>query len=134
MKNIIPHYIIVFGIGAFGHGGIEILYRGHTHPTMLFAGGIALLSLFEISKHNIPLSIKAILGGGIITAVEFSFGCVFNLGLGMKIWDYSDKPYNIFGQVCPSFFFTWVLLSFLGIFLCKKISKLLSMNNTDSSF
>ena len=49
MKNIIPHYIIVFGIGAFGYGGIEILYRGHTHPTMLFAGGIALLSLFEIS-------------------------------------------------------------------------------------
>ena len=73
MKNIIPHYIIVFGIGAFGYGGIEILYRGHTHPTMLFAGGIALLSLFEISKHDIPLSIKAILGGGDIVAAAAEY-------------------------------------------------------------
>jgi uncharacterized membrane protein len=43
-----------------------------------------------------------------ITAIELVFGLIFNLWLGMNVWDYSDMPFNLLGQICPSFTLLWV--------------------------
>lgn len=50
-------------------------------------------------------------GSAAITTVEFLFGCVFNLGLGMKVWDYSSEAFNIAGQVCARYSILWFFLS-----------------------
>ena len=60
---------------------------------------------------------QAVAGAIIATAAEFAVGCVVNLWLGWGIWDYSDMPGNLMGQICPQFALLWVALSALAIVL-----------------
>ena len=53
----------------------------------------------------------------VITFNEFIFGCVFNLWLHFNVWDYSNQPYNILGQVCLLYTNLWFLLSIIAILL-----------------
>lgn len=64
-----------------------------------------------------PLWEQCIFGSFIITAVEFLSGCVINLWLGWDVWDYSNLPFNVLGQVCLPFMALWVFLSAVGIVL-----------------
>ena len=105
----------VFISGAAGYYLLETLWRGYSHWSMAAAGGISLLLLIKTFRKlkNAPHYFKAIIGGGIITVVEFVFGIVFNLLLGMSVWDYSSVPGNIFGQICPVYSALWCGISFL---------------------
>lgn len=111
--------IVIFGTGALGYGLIECIWRGETHPAMLAAGGVCLLSLGGINRkmRTLPLLYRSIAGSVVITAVELVFGAVFNLGLGMQIWDYSRIPFNYKGQICLLFSVIWALLSIGGFLL-----------------
>lgn len=94
-----------FGIWLMG-GGLyclaETVWRGWTHWTMFLAGGTLFL-LIGLERGKKPwrwsLVSQAVVGGLTITAGEFLIGCVVNLWLGMRVWDYSDKPYNLLGQI-----------------------------------
>ncbi|MBR5310933.1 MAG: hypothetical protein IKU42_07405 [Oscillospiraceae bacterium] len=105
----------IFAFGAVGYYLLETLWRGYSHWTMAAAGGICLFTLMKIfsAMKKAPLYFKAIIGGITITAVELVFGIVFNLKLGMGIWDYSEVKYNILGQICPVYSFIWCGISFL---------------------
>lgn len=114
----------IFLFGAAGYFLLETLWRGYSHWSMAAAGGASLLLLiktFEKLK-NAPHYFKAIVGGGIITAVEFIFGVVFNIMLGMSVWDYSDIRGNILGQICPLFSIIWCGISFAVSFFEKTLS------------
>ena len=52
-----------------------------------------------------------------ITVIEFDFGLILNVWLELGMWDYSDLPGNIMGQICPQFAVLWFFLSAFGIFL-----------------
>lgn len=118
--------VILFSTGACGYGLIEILWRGHTHWSMAIAGGISFLGLCSISeKMNGSLIKKAVAGSVFITAVELVFGIVFNILLDREVWDYSDRPFNIAGQICPLYSLFWVFLSLAFIPLGKRLSKAL---------
>ena len=54
---------------------------------------------------------KAIACAAVVTVVEFIFGVVFNLWLKMNVWDYSNMPFNLLGQICPLFSLMWVGLA-----------------------
>ncbi len=116
---------VIFGVGAVGYGLIEILWRGYTHWSMLCAGGLSLLGLSAVAQKfkKCNIIIKALLGGGIITSLEFAFGTVFNLILKKNVWDYSRMPLNIKGQVCALYSFFWVILSMIFIPLAEKLNK-----------
>lgn len=60
-----------------------------------------------------PLLLKCFLGDLIITAVELIFGLIFNLKYHMQVWDYSNMPLNLLGQICLPFSILWFALSFL---------------------
>ena len=115
----------LFSVGALGYGLIEVLWRGFTHSSMLFAGGFSFLSLSYIGERfkNAKLYKKALLGMAVITLIEFVFGVIFNLVLKKRVWDYSDRPFNILGQICPLFSVVWFFLSLIFIPLATKISK-----------
>ena len=49
-------------------------------------------------------------GAFIFTVVEFFVGILVNLIYKWDVWDYSHKPFNILGQVCPEYSFKWFLL------------------------
>ena len=112
---------VVFGLGAGAYGLIEVLYKGDTHPTMLVAGGICFLAMERIAQRlpQIPFLGKCLMSGAAVTGVEFAFGCVFNLGLKMNVWDYSHLPFNIAGQVCLWFTILWSALAAVGLPLSR---------------
>lgn len=105
-------YLFVALLGGFGYCFIEILWRGRTHYSMFFAGAIILASFYYISaSFKLPLWAKAIIGMVIITAVEFIFGIVFNILLKENVWDYSNMPFNLLGQICVTFSLIWLGVS-----------------------
>ena len=116
---------LLFTIGGVGYGIIELLWRGRTHWTMIFAGGISFLAFSKIAeKHKEkPLVFKAVLSAIAVTVVEFLFGIIFNVILKMHVWDYSSLPYNLFGQVCLPFSLVWLLLALFFVPLAESINR-----------
>jgi len=85
---------------------------------MLVAGGICfiLIGLIDqVFSWDMALISQMVLSAGIITAVEFLVGLIVNVWLKLNVWDYSDMPYNIMGQVCLLYTNIWFLLSLFGI-------------------
>lgn len=111
--------ILVFVLGGFAYGMMEILFRGHTHWTMVITGGACILTIYMLSGWlmSIPLIMAAATGAFIVTTYEFFVGLIVNVRLGWQVWDYSALPGNIMGQICPVFTAAWFLLClvFLGI-------------------
>lgn len=119
MKQIIKE-LILFCVGGMAYNVIEVLYRGYTHWTMFVVGGLCFILIGLINETlswETALWKQMLIGGTVITVVEFVTGCVVNLWLGWNIWDYSQLPLNILGQICMPFYFVWVLLSLVGIVL-----------------
>ena len=58
-----------------------------------------------------------------VTAIEFIFGVVFNIWLKMGVWDYSNVPFNIMGQICPMFSILWVGVAIAFLPLADAINK-----------
>ncbi len=112
-KRGIKKKAVYFTVGGVGYGILEIIWRGHTHWTMIIAGGVCLVMFSCLSERLCRRSLicKAAVGALGVTAVEFIFGVIFNLLLKMDVWDYSDKPFNVLGQICPAFSAGWLALA-----------------------
>ena len=110
---------IIFLIFGFLYICIELLYRGHTHISMFFVGGLCgiLIGLINDNTPDISLFHQCILGTIIVTLIEFISGCYLNIYLGLGVWDYSRMPFNLLGQVCLPFSIIWMFLSIPVIYL-----------------
>lgn len=100
--------------------GIELLWRGHSHWTMFVLGGLCFVLLGRINEvipWCMPLWQQILIGTTIITGLEFVTGCIVNLWLGWGVWDYSNVPFNIMGQICVPYMLLWVPISLAGILL-----------------
>ena len=119
--------ILIFIIGGGAYQIIEILWRGFTHPSMFFAGGFCLLTIDFIyalaGRRSLPFTFA--LCGSVITLVELTVGTVVNVIMDMRVWDYSDIPYNFMGQICPLYTAMWILISIPAVFICKYTDKLI---------
>lgn len=121
-------YFICFSLGAVLYGLFEVVFRGYTHWTMALTGGTVLV-IFNFISRNGKLSLlsRCLIGAGVITALEFAVGMIVNVGLGWNVWDYSERPFNVYGQICPLFTSVWFLLSIPAFRLCKAVRKRLSL-------
>lgn len=110
---------IIFLIFGFLYICLELLYRGRTHISMFFVGGLCgvLIGLINDNTPDIPLFYQCILGTTIVTLIEFISGCYLNIYLGLGVWDYSHVPFNLLGQVCLPFSIIWMFLSIPVIYL-----------------
>ncbi|MBP3413800.1 MAG: hypothetical protein J6L81_01195 [Clostridia bacterium] len=115
--------LLFFSGGAILYPCIELMWRGRTHWSMSVAGGLctAIIHYANMKLKRKPLAIKCCLGGMLITGVEFLTGCIVNLVLGLNVWDYSNTPLNILGQVCPLYTIFWILLS-LPVIIASNIA------------
>ena len=119
-KSKIKKYEFLFFVGATIYVVIEKLYRGYSHWTMFLLGGICFIALGlinEVLPWDMPLLLQMFIGGMIITVLEFITGCIVNLGLGWNVWDYSELPFNLWGQISLFSSIVWVGLSLVGIVL-----------------
>ena len=57
------------------------------------------------------------ISAGNVTVVEFVSVILLNLVLKWDVWDYSNMPFNIIGQICLPFTVAWYILSLLAIVL-----------------
>lgn len=111
-------------VGAALYGGIEMLWRGHTHWTMLITGGVCFAFMYLVAtRGGFPLWQKWIMCAAFITAAEFLTGVIVNLRLGWNVWDYSAEPLNLLGQICPLYCLYWLALSIPGTWLCMGIKR-----------
>lgn len=107
----------VFFVGGIIYTLTEMLWRGYSHPSMTVAGGVCFLAIYLMThaltrdRTVAEFLMKCVLGGLIITAVEFVAGVIVNIVLGLDVWDYSDVPGNILGQICPAFTLAWIAIS-----------------------
>lgn len=117
--------MLIFVIGGISYSLIEVLWRGYTHISMTFAGGICLIGLYWLDRHTDSLTLfsKCFLSAMGITAVEFCVGYIVNCRLRLGVWNYSDRFLNIMGQICPLFTLMWFLISLPAISICRMISR-----------
>ena len=116
--KIITKYLLLGIIGSIIYMSLEILWRGYTHWTMGILGGICFICIGlinEILSWETPLVLQMFIGSIIITILEFITGCIVNLWLGWNIWDYSNLPLNLLGQICLPFSILWYFISAIGI-------------------
>ena len=116
--KIITKYLLLGTIGSIIYMSLEILWRGYTHWTMGVLGGICFICLGlinELLSWETPLVLQMLIGGIIITILEFITGCIVNLWLGWNVWDYSNLPLNLLGQICLPFSILWYFISAIGI-------------------
>ncbi len=106
------------GVGLFCIGGgvynlIEIFWRGYTHWSMFIVGGTCFHLIGKIGSHfqKWTTARKCVLCSLAVTAVEYVSGCLFNLRLKLNVWDYSEMPFNLNGQVCLLYTVLWGFLS-----------------------
>ena len=118
--KIITTYLLLGAIGSIIYMSLEILWRGYTHWTMGILGGICFICLGlinELLSWETPLVLQMLIGSTIITILEFITGCIVNLWLGWNIWDYSNLPLNLLGQICLPFSILWYFISAIGIII-----------------
>lgn len=112
--------LVLMGIGGAIYAVIELIWRGHTHWTMAVLGGVlfVVIGLFnEVLPWEMSLTLQAVLGSLVVTVVELVAGIVLNCWLGLDIWDYSNLPFNLWGQICLPFSALWVLLAGVAVVL-----------------
>lgn len=121
MKNLLGHFyrlLVLFLIGGLAYMGIEILWRQRTHWTMGIVGGLCfvLIGLInEVFTFCMPLWKQDLIATGIVTVVEFISGVIINIIFGLNVWDYSDVPLNLMGQICLPYVILWFLLANVAI-------------------
>ena len=119
LKAILKHAVLAL-CGGCVYFLIEMAWRGHSHWTMAVLGGVCFVLIGDINEFipwNMPLILQGAIGSGIVTALELVSGIILNLWLGLGIWDYSNMPFNLLGQICLPFTLLWVALSIVAVVL-----------------
>ena len=103
--------------------GMELLWRGRSHPSMFAAGGTCFLLLGKLRDTKLPGLLKPVAGAAVITGVELGTGLLVNRD--HHVWDYRGLPWNYKGQVCMTFSLLWIPVSMMGMgihYLVEKYS------------
>ncbi len=112
--------LVLFLFGAVAYALIEVIWRGYTHWTMAVLGGLLFLLIGGINNWlpwAMPLWLQMLIGTCVVTGAELIAGLILNVWLGLGIWDYSQMPFNLLGQICPQFTIAWAGLSLVAILL-----------------
>lgn len=123
MSKAFKHGILAL-IGGVIYGALEIIFRGHTHWSMVILGGICFVAIGlinEIIPWEMPLTVQMLCGCVIITVLELCCGCIVNLWLGWSVWDYSNEWGNLLGQICPKFSALWYFVSLPAILIDDRL-------------
>ena len=112
--------MFLWTLGGVIYYTIEMLFRGFSHWSMFVLGGFCML-FFE--KQGIwtgwkdPLWRQVIRCSIFVTAGEFMTGIFVNKMMKWNVWDYSDQPLNLFGQICVPFIILFSGLCVIGILI-----------------
>ena len=139
MFAVIFEYSVITVFGGSSYMVLEILWRNHTHWSMGICGGLCFLCIYCIENRfpKMHMLNKCIMCTLVITLLELITGCIVNIAFDLNVWDYSDRPLNLFGQICLLFSLLWFLLSIPALKLASYIkntffSQKTTCNNTSA--
>ena len=119
LQRQIAKYAFLVWFGGSTYVTLEVFWRARSHWTMFVLAAVVFIMiglLNEIwAKWN--LLVQTLVGTGIATVLEFITGLVVNVILRWDVWDYSNLPGNIMGQICPQFMILWALIVVVAIIL-----------------
>ena len=119
MRKLVK-FLILLSSGGLIYVLIEFLYRGRSHWSMFLVGGICFVLIGGLNNWfpwNWSILRQMGISAAIVTAVEFVSCILLNMVLNLDVWDYSNMPFNIIGQICLPFTVAWYILSLLAIVL-----------------
>ncbi|MCL2619989.1 MAG: putative ABC transporter permease [Defluviitaleaceae bacterium] len=123
MNNLMSRtvkYTTLWLWGGFVYYCLELLWRGYSHPSMFIAGGICLVLIGGLNNYlpwNLGIVYQALIGAVIITIVEFIFGLIVNVWLGLSVWNYNELPFNLMGQISLPFTLLWIPIAAVAVLL-----------------
>lgn len=123
MSNILNHLrrlFLLWLVGGAAYVLIEYIYRQRSHWTMFIVGGICFVAIGLINEwftFEMYFITQMAISAVIVTIAEFISGCIINIYFQWNVWDYSNLPFNVLGQICLPFIFIWFLISPIAIVL-----------------
>ena len=117
MKQV-SQYLFLIGVGGVLYDSFEMIFRGFSHWSMFLLGGICFWFFYiqvKVTNWQDPMWIQIIRCTIFVTACEFITGIIVNKWLGWAVWDYSDQPFQLFGQICLPFATIFSGMCALGI-------------------
>lgn len=95
--------------------------RGYAHVSMALVGAVVLWCVGAMNQipafYRLPMFWQAFLAMLLIFAIEFGAGLILNLWLGLGVWDYTGRPWNILGQIWLPYGVLWFCLAPFAIWL-----------------
>lgn len=119
MKKV-SELLLIWTLGGTIYYTFEMVFRGFSHWSMFLLGGICMIFIAQQGlwvKWQDPLWRQVGRCVLFVAAGEFITGIIVNKWLNWAVWDYSDQPFQLFGQVCLPFTILFSGLCVLGIFL-----------------
>lgn len=107
---------------------------GFTSLWMFFVGGIAITLIGIINeinfiRKNFNVFFQSLLAAVIILIVEFFSGYLLNIKLGFNLWNYSEMPLNLMGQINLPFGFLWFTMCPFAFWLDDLLRKTLKKSD-----
>ena len=102
----ILEYSFLWVLGGTLYYAFEMIFRGFSHWSMFIHGGICMVFFAWQGRSECfsnPLWIQVLRCTVFVTACEFITGLIVNKWLKLAVWDYSDQPFQLFGQICLPF-------------------------------
>lgn len=100
---------------------LELIWRGVTYLPMLWVGGLCGLCVGLLNQHPVfrdrRMWQQCLIGTVITLVIEYISGYILNIKLGLHIWNYSNLPLNLNGQICLLYAVAWFFLMPLAIYL-----------------
>ena len=119
MKQQLLKYAFLGWFGGSAYVTLEVFWRAKSHWTMFVLATIVFIMIGLLNEiwADWNILIQTLVGTSIATILEFITGCVVNISFNWNIWDYSNLPGNLFGQICPQFTLLWMVVVAIGIVL-----------------
>ena len=134
MKRI-SEYLFCWALGGTLYYAVELLFRGYSHWSMFLLGGFCFLFFAWQGLQGgwkTPLWKQVLRCTVFVTSGEFITGIFVNKWMQWNVWDYSDQPFQLFGQICLPFtilssgssFTAWGYLYQTSCCICLMILKI----------
>ena len=113
---------MLFCVGGGSYVCLELLWRGRSHGSMFFLGGLCFWIL-GIIRHlvRLSLSLRLLLSAACVTALELLTGLLVNREY--QVWDYRKLPFHYRGQICLIYSLLWLPVCLFGMMLHGLIEK-----------
>ncbi len=131
----------IFMIGGSVGWILELIFRRVVHKKWINPGflagpclplyGTGLVGLYLVCSADYSAITSSVARAIVIiailtvlmTAVEYVTGLIFIKGMKVRLWDYSDRKWNIQGIICPLFTLFWAIIAAVYyLFLHKHVA------------